>query len=56
MKKKMMVTALSSMFVLGSLAACGGEGGNDTTDVENDPAANEEMDNGMENDPAEGNE
>lgn len=34
MKKKMMVTALSSMFVVGTLGACGG-GGEDT---ENQPA------------------
>ncbi|SES20080.1 hypothetical protein [Salipaludibacillus aurantiacus] len=52
MKKKLALTALSSVLALGVLAACGdgGENGNDPT-MDNNGGMNEEMNNdGMEND------
>lgn len=52
MKKKVMVTAVSSMFVLGSLSACGDtpENGTNNPDVENEPRIDEnaEMNDGLE--------
>ncbi|MFC4737812.1 hypothetical protein ACFO4L_14625 [Bacillus daqingensis] len=49
MKKKLMVTALASMFSVGALAACGDMEGNE---IENEPMEN----NGMENDGMEDND
>ncbi|SDN57732.1 hypothetical protein [Alkalicoccus daliensis] len=56
MKKKMMISALSSMFVLGSLAACGGndvnddfdngENGVNTTEIEEENGVNNNFDDG----------
>lgn len=47
MKKKFLVTALSSMFVVGSLAACGDMEGNE---IENEPMNDPANNNGMEDD------
>lgn len=49
MKKKLLATALSSMFVVGSLAACGDMEGNEIeNEPVNDPAV-DNTDNGMGN-------
>lgn len=56
MRKKLMVSALSSMFVIGSLAACGdnnvndefndGENGINTEELENENGVNNDFDDG----------